>query len=367
MSYSFTRDRTAELRGETTPRNSQDNQDDGFGPRRTPAGYTQYSSSQNEPGISNPFSYNSSPPPPPPPTSGYQSYEMHQRTGPADLSTMPGFFDEMDDLKREVSTVGDSVQDIQALHNAAIVATNESQARDYGNQLVRLKQETAQRNNDIKNRIKAIEQSNFQFAKTSDGQIRQSQTDAVRKRFLDTIQRYQDMERAFDERYRQRIERQIRIVKPDASQQEIDNLIDSEQGDQVFTQSLMQAGRTSQARAVLSEVQDRHQDIKRIEKTIVELHQLFMDMQMLVEQQGQTVTAVEAQAQETTTQLEHGNRFIDRAIKSAKATRTKKWCCFFIVLILCVVIGILVWWFAFDHVGVGGNTSNNSNNTSAKS
>lgn len=38
-------------------------------------------------------------------------------------------------------------------------------------------------------------------------------TAALRKRFLDTIQRYQDVERNYQLKYRQRIERQIRIGK----------------------------------------------------------------------------------------------------------------------------------------------------------
>ncbi|CAO3600559.1 unnamed protein product [Absidia cylindrospora] len=117
----------------------------------------------------------------------------------------------------------------------------------------------------------------------------------------------------------------------------------------------MQAGRTGQAKAVLNEVQDRHQDIKRIEKTILELHQLFMDMSMLVEQQGQTLNQVEHHAEDTAGNMEQGNQFISRAIKSARATRRKKWWCLCICIILCVVIAILVWWFGFNHVGTGGN------------
>lgn len=110
----------------------------------------------------------------------------------------------------------------------------------------------------------------------------------MKKRFLDTIQRYQDVERNYQIKYRQRIERQIRIgkfvdlglmnamiyysiiiVKPDASQDEVDDIIDADDTPQVFAQSLMNASRQGQSKAVLSEVQTRHDDIKHIEKTIV--------------------------------------------------------------------------------------------------
>jgi hypothetical protein len=80
---------------------------------------------------------------------------------------------------------------------------------------------------------KAVEASNGRFNK-SDAQIRRTQVKqaygkktrkgwhcllglfiiksaAIKKRFLDTIQRYQDIERSYQQKYRQRVERQIRI------------------------------------------------------------------------------------------------------------------------------------------------------------
>lgn len=84
----------------------------------------------------------------------------------------------------------------------------------------------------------------------------------------------------------------------------------------------MSASRQGQSKAVLSEVQKRHSDIKQIEQTIVELHQLFMDMQMMIEQQGQTLDNVEVNAQDTAVHIEEGNKQLHKAILLAKSTRT---------------------------------------------
>ncbi|KAI8341183.1 t-SNARE [Chlamydoabsidia padenii] len=365
MSFSFSRDRTAEIRGDNQDSSYQTTSaDDGFGPRRTPAGY-------DTNGLSRPTTTSSSRYNTPRRTYSntqepvdHQSYEMTSPRNPIDTSTMSGFFGEIEDLKSDIATVGTNIQEIQSLHESALSVTSVSQSKNYASQLAALKNETQQRNNDIKNRLKSLEGTNGKYrSNDSDGKIRKTQTDALRKRFLGTIQEYQDMERMYDQRYRQRIERQIRIVKPEATSEEVEDIIDSDQSSQVFTQSLMQAGRSSQARAVLNEVQDRHQDIKRIEKTIVELHQLFMDMQMLVEQQGETLDQVEHNAEDTNANMEQGNQFIARAIKSARATRRKKWWCLGICIVLAVVIAILVWWFGFNHVGLNGNPAHKSEET----
>ncbi|CAO3587026.1 unnamed protein product [Absidia cylindrospora] len=332
MSYTFSRDCTAELRdsfeGAQRP-------NDDFGPARTPTGY------------GNPFPASQGPPSTP--THRYNNdntYEM--QSSPSNIQTMDGFFDEIEKLKDQVRVINGNIDEIEQIHNSALVSLNEQQWAQMSADLDRWKNDTQNRNSDVKNRLKAIEASNGRFNQ-SDGQIRRTQSAALKKRFLDTIQRYQDIERSYQQQYRQRVERQIRIVKPDASEQEIDQILDSDDSAQVFTQSLMQAGRRGQSRAVLSEVQNRHDDIKKIEKTILELHQLFMDMQMLVEQQGETINQIDEHAETTAVQMEEGSKFVTRAIASARATRHKKWCCFVICIILAVVIAILVWWFGFGH------------------
>lgn len=71
-------------------------------------------------------------------------------------------------------------------------------------------------------------------------------------------------------------------------------------------------------------------------------------MQMLVEQQGEHLNTIVENADTTVNELERGNKHVDSAIKKARATRAKKWCCFVLTIILAVVIAILVWWFAFN-------------------
>lgn len=74
---------------------------------------------------------------------------------------------------------------------------------------------------------------------------------------METIQRYQGIERAFEKKHRQRIERQIligkknghmvqplcllifdNIVKPEATSEEIEMAIDSDQAPQIFAHSV---------------------------------------------------------------------------------------------------------------------------------
>ncbi|KAI9488270.1 t-SNARE [Zychaea mexicana] len=288
---------------------------------------------------------------PPPPTPRHNdAYELQPPRPPAALDPMDAFLVEIDQVRKEIANVNNDIDAVERLHNTALASYNDDQWQYHARELEQLQESVRAQNATIKNRITAIERTNAQSNNPGESKMRRTQSENVRKRFLDTIRRYQEIESDYRHKYRQRVERQIRIVKPEATEEEVDRIMDSDQGTQVFTQSIIQAGRQGASRAVLSEVQNRHIDIKRIERTLVELHQLFQDMHMLVEQQGDVLVKIDDRAQETAGELKEGNSAVKRAVDLARSTRGKKWCCLVLVIILCVVIAILVWWFAFDHV-----------------
>lgn len=45
----------------------------------------------------------------------------------------------------------------------------------------------------------------------------------------------------------------------------------------------------------IREIQERHDAVKEIERNLLELHQIFMDMAVLVEAQGEQLNDIESQ------------------------------------------------------------------------
>jgi syntaxin 1B/2/3 len=64
-------------------------------------------------------------------------------------------------------------------------------------------------------------------------------------------------------------------VKPGATDEEVQQFVNDDQGGGVFQQALLNKDKHS---AAYREVQQRHQDIQRIEQTLTELAQLFNDV-----------------------------------------------------------------------------------------
>ncbi|KAI8142413.1 t-SNARE [Fennellomyces sp. T-0311] len=326
--YTISRDRMADLRAATDSTDSTE----AFGPRRN-------SNNSRQP-ASSPRRF----------AAARQSTEPQDEKSrvKVDLQSMDGFLEEIDSIGAAIRNVYYSIDNIGRVHDASL----ENSSR-HASKLQESIDDISRQNQQIKKRIKAIE--SYCNAGSPDAKIRRAQADRVRQEFIQSIQRFQDMERGYAKKYRQQVERQIRIVKPSATDDEIERIIDSDQHDQVFAQSLMNSNRSGQAKDVLSEVQTRHDDIKKIERAILDLHQLFEDMQTIVEHQGQTLNQIEDHTASAVDDLEKGVKHVDDAIKIAKRTRAKKWCCFIIFIIILAVAAILIWWFAFNHKGVGDN------------
>lgn len=155
------------------------------------------------------------------------------------------------------------------------------------------------------------------------------QVGRIDRRLKEAIQQYQQVEAAFRKKMQSQMERQYRIVRPDADEGEVRAAVEdmSAGGQQVFQQAMMQSNRQGQARAVLNAVQDRHRELQKIEQQMIELAQLFQDMDTLIIQQEEAVVQIEQKGEEVVENLDKGNQEIEVAVETARKTRRKKWYC----------------------------------------
>ncbi|XP_076344610.1 syntaxin-like isoform X4 [Tachypleus tridentatus] len=101
------------------------------------------------------------------------------------------------------------------------------------------------------------------------------------------------------------------------------------------TQIIME---TQQAKQTLADIDTCHNDIIKLENSIRELHDMFMDMAMLVERQGEMIDRIEYQVEHAKDFIEAAKQDTKKAIVYQSKARKKK---IIIVILLLVVIGVL--------------------------
>lgn len=192
---------------------------------------------------------------------------------------------------------------------------------------------------ELKSRIKNAQTQAVQLG----NQQKIDQAESARNKFLELIQKFRLTESNNREQTRLQAERQYRIVKPDATDEEVRAVVeDGSANQQIFQQALMQLNRRGEARTVLNEVQVRHRELLKLEKTMAELTQLFHDMEELVVEQDQPIQQIEQQVAEAQHDIEQGVGHTQKAVVLAKKARRKRLWCFFIIVIIIVIIAVIL-------------------------
>ncbi|MED6168756.1 hypothetical protein PIB30_014445 [Stylosanthes scabra] len=86
------------------------------------------------------------------------------------------------------------------------------------------------------------------------------------------------------------------------------------------------------------EIQDRHDAAKEIEKSLLELHQVFLDMAVVVEAQGEKMDDIEHHVIHASHYVKDANKELVTANKYQRNNR--KWLCIGIIILLILVIVI---------------------------
>ncbi|GAN07283.1 t-SNARE [Mucor ambiguus] len=276
------------------------------------------------------------------PGGGYEMRPLLSTTG--DITSVQGFLDEVSHVKESISQINYNVNTIRSFQSSMLQTADAGELARNRQQVDNLTNETQNIMTHVKQKLKEIEPT----SRHTDLAMRKNAFSSVTKSFMDAIEKHRRVALEFQKEEGQQLERQIKIANPNATPQEIQQAIASAEqgGGAVFAQQLLQSVsgeyRRQGAQNTLDAVQERHEDIKRLAKSVQELSVLFEEMQQMLEAQSRVLDTIEQSAYETTGNLEQGVQYVEKAKTSAKATRRKKWICFGIFIVILIIIAIVL-------------------------
>ncbi|KAG4108406.1 t-SNARE [Neocallimastix lanati (nom. inval.)] len=246
-------------------------------------------------------------------------------------------------LKTSNAVIKQKVENLEQLYNRSLDTINDTQLKQISEELNNEMDTIAKNSKDIQLQLIAIDKENKKLSsqlQPSDLRIRQTQHVSLTKSFMDTMKKYRDIQTKYQEKYKERMEKQYLIVNPNTSESEIARLLESGELGTVFAQQLEKGSKSADAKAALQDIQERHQEIIKIEQTVMELQQLFIDMQVLVKEQGEVINQIENNVQDANKNTEQGVEELKTAVVYQKKARKKL--VILILLILIIIIIILV-------------------------
>ncbi|KAK8248577.1 t-SNARE [Phyllosticta capitalensis] len=272
---------------------------------------------------------------------------------PQHILSNDDFLSRVDGCKERIRELTSLITQISTIHQRLLSDANEAAAH---RQLESLTSQTQVKNTGIKDEIKFLEADNL---RSGNNVTKNSQIRSLKNSFTRELQSYQQIEKEYRDRYREQIKRQVRIVNPEASEAEVEEAADSNWRDEGIFQTALKSNRSGQANSVLGAVRARHNDIQNIEKTMVELAELFNQLNEAVVLQDSQITQTE---QKTETVLEEGkqaNVQLDKGIDHIRRrNRLRRWTLFIFILIICIIALVVGLYFGLNKNNGGGGNNN---------
>ncbi|XP_057536753.1 syntaxin-125-like [Amaranthus tricolor] len=199
----------------------------------------------------------------------------------------------------------------------------------------------------IKAKLEALDKSNAQARNvpgcgpgSSADRTRTSIVSGLGKKLKDLMYNFQALRGKMQSEYKETMERRcFTITGEKADEKKIENLIASGENENLLQKAIQDQGR-GQILDTISKLQERYDAVKEIEKNLIELHQVFLDMAALVEAQGQQLNDIESHVAHASSFVRRGTEQLGEARDHQKNSR--KWYCY---AILAAIVLIFVLFF----------------------
>lgn len=238
------------------------------------------------------------------------------------MTEAPPLLPQVESIQDEIKQLHNNVNQVSDLHSRRLATTDDAQQHESASYLTELTQATSALTNSIRNRITKLNEHNKRSAAGDpDFNTRKLQIGGLQNAFKRGLEEYNLVEKKSREKYRQRMERQIRIGESSRPRSallyarltrlyhhsqarchsggdqggvrrlagrpadllagcELELLLSLPLGADLPLTQLVQS-RQSGARAAFAEVQSRNQDLRKIEETITQLAQMMQDVRSL--------------------------------------------------------------------------------------
>lgn len=248
--------------------------------------------------------------------------------------------DELKELERLNENMRSSHEQSKTLHNARAVKDMRSKMdADVALALKRAKL--------IKVRLEALDRSNAANRSlpgcgpgSSSDRTRTSVVSGLRKKLKDLMESFNGLRQKITTEYRETVERRyFTVTGENPDEKTLDLLISTGESETFLQKAIQQQGR-GRILDTINEIQERHDAVKDLENNLKELHQVFMDMAVLVEHQGEQLDDIESHVQRANSYVRGGTQQLQTARKLQRNSR--KWTCYAIIILLIIILVVLL-------------------------
>ncbi|XP_064159195.1 syntaxin-1A isoform X2 [Anguilla rostrata] len=233
---------------------------------------------------------------------------------------MDEFFEQVEEMRGYIDALAEKVEEVKRNHSAILAAPNPDEKTKA--ELEELMTDIKKLANKVRSKLKSIqhsiEQEEGQNRSSADLRIRKTQHSTLSRKFVEVMSEYNATQSDYRERCKGRIQRQLEITGRNTTNEELESMLESD-NPAIFTSGIIMDSNISEQ--AMNEIETRHTEIIKLENSIRELHDMFMDMAMLVESQGDLVNNIEKNVRSAEEYVEKAKEETKAAISVRRVSR----------------------------------------------
>ncbi|XP_078045827.1 syntaxin-1A [Augochlora pura] len=245
--------------------------------------------------------------------------------------------DEVDEIRGLIQLISENTVIVKDLYNNVLSHTNKDIQKELEVRTYSISQTSFRIQQKLREMGKEIAPlDDLNLTSIIDGpahlRIKALQYTTMIRLFTDIMEEYNMCMLRYHEKCRLLLQQQKMLIRKQITSEELDSLLES-QDNNIFVDNILEDTRTTKQQ--LADIQSRHNDIVKLEKSITEVRDMFTEMAFLVEKQSEHLNNVEYFAGKTATNIDTGRTDLKKAENRSHRHRKMKFN-------ICLIIGIII-------------------------
>ena len=254
-------------------------------------------------------------------------------------SLVGGFLSNVDEFTKSINQIATAVEQLKRDHGRMLAAVHDDDAKKDADNMMemvtKLSQKVHRGLNTMKEQVASDERGPER--NTADFRIKKAQYTSLARKFRDVMGEYNNIQEEYREKCKERIQRQLKYTGRQVTEDQVEEMIESN-NTAIFTQDILID--TAQKRQALNEVEERHKEILSLEQNIKELHEMFVDLAVLVDEQGEIIDRIEYNVENAAVHVDQGRKQLRQAVTLKHKNNRLRMC--IICIVSCVVVTIIL-------------------------
>lgn len=204
-----------------------------------------------------------------------------------------------------------------------------------------------QKLDNVRVRLQRISKENKELAAAKNTppatmRIRITRTTKLANDFMAVITSLQKVRESHKSAATDSVKRDMLKANPQATDAQMDKALENPESDQLDVVMIQEAaeGDNAQLRNQVDDLRHRNRDIHNLSKNIVQLHQMFQDMSILVNGQQELINEIEHNVTEVKAGTKKAGEELEVALAHQRSARKKKMC--ICILVFCIIVAVIL-------------------------